>query len=371
MDIRRLRLDIPGAAHQVLPDDVRLLDPEEAVFAAMLRGWITQQESRYLKQESIKGRVRYVQRLQKFSNLYPWQWRPATLEDFTSAEFRSKNRARSTARGMQNAIGVFQEYVTDPRYDWPPICLHNFGESPVQICTELNMLTHDSDYEGDPERRPFTHAELQDFFDYIDDQYERVRLRGRKGSLALLRDGTIFKTIVGWGLRRNEARQLAIHDLRRNPSIPEYGNYGVIVVRHGKSKRGGPPRRREVFSMPHFDWAIDALKFYCDQVRPLFRPGKHPALFISERHGYLKARSIGDRFDEFRKGAGLPEELTMHCLRHYYTTYLAEANVDALLIQDQLGHSWASTTGIYTHVSRDFKLKTLKALYSDYYVRTQ
>jgi integrase/recombinase XerC len=363
----RLRLEIAGAAHLVLPEGVSHLDHEESIFRGMLRGWNVQQQSRQLSDDTIKPRERYVTRLHEFTGQYPWEWGPASLEDFSAVEFRSKQRAKSTIRGMQNAIGLFCEYITDVRYDWVAICQEAFGRVPVQICTEMNTLRHGDDYEGDAERRPFTRNEQQTFFDYIDDRYNVVRRLKRKGSLALLRDSTMFKTILGWGLRRNEASRLATQDRRRNPAIPEYGIYGALHVRYGKAVRGGAPRRREVLSMPHFEWAIGALRYYCEEVRPLFQPGNHPALFISERLTYLNVDWIDQRFVEFRKGAGLPEDLDLHCLRHTYSTFLAEERVDPLLIQNQMGHEWASTTGIYTHVSRDFKLRTLREAYDNLY----
>jgi hypothetical protein len=115
MKKQRLQLDMPGAAHFELPADVSYLDHEDAVFRAMLRGWRTQQHSRQLSEDTIEGRESYVGRLQGFTNQYPWQWGPGSLEDFTSTEFRSKQRAKSTIRGMHNAIGLFCEYITDVR----------------------------------------------------------------------------------------------------------------------------------------------------------------------------------------------------------------------------------------------------------------
>lgn len=367
MNARRLALDLPGAAHFELPPNVTHLDPGDAVFQAMLRGWRAQQHSRQLTDDTVEARERYVVRLHLFTNQYPWQWGPAALEDFTPQEFRSKQRAKSTIRGMHNAIGLFCEYITDIRYDWVAICREMFDATPIQICTEMNTLGHASDYEGDPERRPFTRGELQEFFDYIDDRYLKVRKLGRKGALALLRDSTLFKSILGWGLRRREASRLSMKDRRRNPAIPEYGIYGGLHVRYGKAVKGGPPKRRLVLSVPHFEWAIEALKYYCEEVRPLFNPGNHPAIFISERGTYMDPGWIDHRFQEFRSGAGLPDDLDLHCLRHTYVTYLAEENVDGLLIQDQVGHEWGATTGIYTHVSRDFKVSKLKELYGDLY----
>ncbi|WP_416416182.1 tyrosine-type recombinase/integrase [Paenarthrobacter aromaticivorans] len=60
--------------------------------------------------------------------------------------------------------------------------------------------------------------------------------------------------------------------------------------------------------------------------------------------------------------AGLPEELTLHTLRHSYVTHLIEAGYDPLFIQQQVGHSYSSTTALYTSVSADFKQKTIQKM---------
>jgi site-specific recombinase XerD len=67
------------------------------------------------------------------------------------------------------------------------------------------------------------------------------------------------------------------------------------------------------------------------------------------------------RFAYLRQQAGLPAELTLHCLRHSYVTHLIEFGYPERFVTEQVGHSYASTTAIYTSVSDDFKTKTLHA----------
>ena len=76
-------------------------------------------------------------------------------------------------------------------------------------------MEHDrapNDYEGNPEARPFTREELQRFLDFADDQVERAVAAKRKGALAAYRDGTLFKVVYGWGLRRTETSKLDVAD---------------------------------------------------------------------------------------------------------------------------------------------------------------
>ncbi|MFD6674720.1 tyrosine-type recombinase/integrase [Rhodococcus zopfii] len=84
------------------------------------------------------------------------------------------------------------------------------------------------------------------------------------------------------------------------------------------------------------------------------------ALWPSERSPRLSKERLNSRFAEYRDVLGLPEELSLHCLRHSYVTHLIEDGYDPLFVQQQVGHSYASTTALYTSVSSDFRTRTLR-----------
>src|ERR1019366_2865667 len=208
----------------------------------MLEGWRRQQVARRLSGPLIDGRARLVRRFQGFTGAWPWQWSPAQVE----AWIASGGWAHSTVRSYEGALAVFLEYVCDPRYGWVAECEQQVGARPVQVCHEGNTAVHVADYEGRPERRPLTRAELQAFFDAADDHVERAAGSRRKGWLAAFRDATVFKVIYGWGLRRRESAMLDVADFAANPAAPEFGSLGICHVRYGKAMRGSPPRRRAV-----------------------------------------------------------------------------------------------------------------------------
>lgn len=89
---------------------------------------------------------------------------------------------------------------------------------PVQVCHEGNTAVHAAKYEGRPERRPLTRAELQAFLDAADDHVDRASSSRRKGWLAAFRDATLFKVIYRWGLRRREIVMLDTADFAPNPT---------------------------------------------------------------------------------------------------------------------------------------------------------
>jgi integrase len=234
--------DLAGAAHLMLVDGVSYLDPEPAVFEAMLEGWTKQQRARFLKWDgTIKPRLSLVRRFAEFSNQYPWQWQrqSAEFEAFID-HLRTKTPTFtvSSGRNYQNHLRLFCEYITDPRYGWMSVCQEKFGEVPAQILHEWNTVTHVSEYEGDPRRRPLTHDEIQDLFDAADGRVEKIRKRGRKGALTAMRDSALIKTYYAYGMRRRENVGLDLADLRRNPKAPQYRRHGAVFVRWGKSSKG-------------------------------------------------------------------------------------------------------------------------------------
>lgn len=358
---------LEGAARFVLVDGVSYLDPATAVFEAMLDGWQRQQRVRFLKASTIKGRVELVQRLATFSGQYPWEWTVGEVEAFFD-HLRSESRgtrpiALSTARNYECDLKLFLEFVTDSRYGWPGVCVEKFGSAPQMLLHERNSLRHVTDYEGRPGRRPLSYDEVQQLFDAADGRVEQARERGRKGGLAAQRDALVLKVIYAFGLRRREAWGLDLQDLRSAPKAPQFGRCGGIFVRHGKSSRGSAPKRRQVLLVPEMDWIVEPLEQWLDEVRALFSPGRHPALFVTERRGRLSRRSINEAFETARVAAGIDPELDLHCLRHSYVTHLVEFGYPGRFVQEQAGHAYASTTAIYTGVSDEYRSALLaKAL---------
>lgn len=359
--VRVRPVDLDGAAHRVLAAGVEYLDPQTSVFEAMLSGWQAQQQSRFLRADTIGSRLRLIRRFAEFTGLYPWQWTPGEVEAFTASLVSGERPlAHSTVRSYQVSIELFCAFITDPRYGWPVECERRFGQTPVQICHEWNTVGHLADYEGRPGRRAFSYDELQALFDAADARVEDIRSRGRKGALAALRDAILIKTVYAYGLRRRETTMLDLVDFRRNPRQPAYGMFGSVQVRYGKASRGSPPKRRTVLTVPEMDWVVDLLGEWCEHVRPLFDPGSHPALWVTERRGRLTSRHLNEAFVHARQDADLPAELDLHCLRHSYVTHLLEFGYPPLFVQQQVGHAHQSTTGIYTSVSDEFRNRMLE-----------
>jgi hypothetical protein len=76
-------------------------------------------------------------------------------------------------------------------------------------------------------------------------------------------------------------------DFAANPAARQFGDFGIIYGRHGKAMRGSPPKRRSVLTVPEFDWVIECMRQWVDEVWPLAAPPKSTSLWPSERGGMI------------------------------------------------------------------------------------
>jgi len=335
---------------------VRFLHPEDHVFTQMLTGWRNQQLSRNLAFGTIEGRERLVTRFQESTNEYPWRWTPAHVDEFFGDLRSMKHAAQSTIRSYQAALRAFCAYAASPEYGWDRVCEQYFGTHPAQVCFDWNTAVHAQATESAPKRRPFTRQELQAFFDRADDEVDRIAGLGRKGWLPAYRDAVLFKVAYCWGLRRNEVRHLQTVDFSRNPHAREFGKYGVLQVRYGKAMKGSPPKRRSVLTV--FDWSAEIIADWLERGHPRMTDGLD--LFPSERGTLVSETALNRRFNRYCEDLGLSPGLDIHSLRRSYVTHLIESGMDPLFVQHQAGHEHASTTALYTSVSSDYRVKTLR-----------
>lgn len=351
----------PGAAALYLVSGVSLLRPEEQVFEAMLNGWRNQQLARNLSFGTVEAREGVVRRFRLFADAAPWAWRASDADEFFTEARAVRNLSHATLLGYQAALKLFCGYITDGHYGWPEECLRRFGTHPIQICHEWNTARHVQEALGRPGKRALTHQELQDLFDHVDQRAITAQGSGRKGWISAFRDSVLLKTAYGWGLRRTETARLELCDLGTNPKAAEFGTYGIIRVRFGKAMRGSPPKRRSVLTVPLFDWAVESLRQWIEEVRPLAAASDCSVLWPSERGSGLTASTVSTAFTRARKELGLADGLDFHSLRRSYVTHLIEAGYDELFVQQQVGHEHASTTSLYTHVSPDYRARTVRA----------
>jgi integrase/recombinase XerD len=347
---------VDGAGRVQLMTSTPVLRPEEQVLRLMLDGWRNQQLCRNLHFDTIDQRIRCVERFVAHVNEEPWNWTPAMVEEF-SADLRTIKRvSHSTLRSYHSALRAFCSYVSNPDYGWDEVCEFHFGTHPAQVFFDWNTAPHVQEFDGRAAKRPYTKEELSALFDHADEEVARVDGSGRKGWRAAYRDAVMLKVGYAYGLRFNELRHLQVVDFARNPHASEFGRFGVCKVRFGKSLRSSPHKPRSVLTVWH--WTPLVLEDWLANGR-----GEPECLelFPSERGGLVTESTLLRRLRRYCDELGLPEGLDLHSLRRSYATHLLEAGWDPRFVQDQMGHEYASTTGIYQFVSDEFRRSTLRA----------
>lgn len=107
-------------------------------------------------------------------------------------------------------------------------------------------------------------------------------------------------------------------------------------------------------------WSSEILDQWVTEVRPLLTADDNLAFWPSERGLRIGLQELDNRFAAYRDELGLDHGVDFHSLRRSYVTHLIEDGWDPLFVQHQVGHDNASTTGIYTCVSSDFRVRTLR-----------
>ncbi|EUA13925.1 phage integrase family protein [Mycobacterium xenopi 4042] len=102
-------------------------------------------------------------------------------------------------------------------------------------------------------------------------------------------------------------------------------------------------------------WIVEVLDHYLAEVRPQFPADTGQALWLTERGTRIGTRMLNVAFTTVRDEAGIDPTLDLHSLRHSYVTHLVEFDYPERFIQEQVGHSFSSTTAIYVGVSNEYR----------------
>ena len=164
-----------------------------------------------------------------------------------------------------------------------------------------------------------------------------------------LRDRALLEFFYSTGCRVGEVSQL---DLQRV-------NLGV-----GTCKVLGKGNKERVVFLGKT--ARNCLSSYL-RIRKQRIRGDHSRVFISQAGGPLSSRGIRYIIDEYAKKLGVQKRVSPHTFRHTFATHLVEEGADIRVVQEMLGHSSISTTGVYTHANLD----RLRGIYESAHPRSR
>ena len=150
-----------------------------------------------------------------------------------------------------------------------------------------------------------------------------------------LRDRLILELMYATGVRVSELTNIKIDDISLT-------NSSINVIGKGSKER-----------VVYFNNICkNILNNYLDIYDNLNKK-KTNYLFLNHNGDKLTTAGISYIINQIIKKICFNKHITPHMLRHSFATHLLNNGCDLLTVQELLGHSSISTTGIYTHVTLD------------------
>lgn len=101
------------------------------------------------------------------------------------------------------------------------------------------------------------------------------------------------------------------------------------------------------------EYAQEILNIYLKDGYQILNKKRSSFLFLNHYGGNLTTRGVRIILDNIIKKTSLNKNISPHMLRHSFATHLLNEGCDLISVQELLGHSSISATGIYTHVTND------------------
>ncbi|MFO7941826.1 MAG: tyrosine recombinase [Bacillota bacterium] len=152
-----------------------------------------------------------------------------------------------------------------------------------------------------------------------------------------IRDRCIMELLYATGMRVSELVSLDL-----DSADPRRSSLKII----------GKGRRERL--VPLGSYARDALRGYLKNGRPILaaRSGRDEGiLLLNHRGAPLTDRGVRWIVNKYTVESGVSG--SPHTFRHSFATHLLDGGADLRSVQMLLGHANLSTTGVYTHVSRE------------------
>ena len=152
-----------------------------------------------------------------------------------------------------------------------------------------------------------------------------------------IRDVLILKTLYYTGLRVNELIQLTKEDI----------NFKEKVIRI----RAETTKTRQEAIQPIPKKLIDSLESWCKNIedKQILFPLTKQRVWQLVKRATIKAK--------------INKNVHPHTFRHTYATHIYEETNDLGKVQELLRHKSLSSTGIYKHLSRELKQKTVDEVF--------
>lgn len=158
------------------------------------------------------------------------------------------------------------------------------------------------------------------------------------------RNKAMLELMYSSGLRVSELVSLTLNDI-------DIENKIVRCIGKGKKER----------IIPIGEYAIDYLKKYIEEYRPVLKKNYYTeSLFLNNHGKEMTRQGFFLIIKKIAKEKKIDKNITPHMLRHSFATHLLNNGADLRTIQEMLGHSNISTTQIYTNLTTDILKENYK-----------
>ncbi len=146
-----------------------------------------------------------------------------------------------------------------------------------------------------------------------------------------LRDRAMLEVLYATGIRVSELVELNIEDINIQ--------LGFLKCKNDQKER----------IIPIYTDALNSIIKYINYSRKLLIANDNDnVLFVNINGNRMTRQGFWKIIKYYSKLAGIKKEITPHTLRHSFATHLLENGADLKDIQEMLGHSDISTTGVYS-----------------------
>lgn len=192
-----------------------------------------------------------------------------------------------------------------------------------------------------PERKPPKSLTIE--------QVDKLLSAPDSGTPQGARDKAMLELLYASGIKVSELVNLNTHDI----------NMEMRFLRCAVS--GGKER-----ILPITQIAAESVAFYMQDMRDkLIRDADEDALFLNSLGTRLTRQGFWKIIKKYGKLADIDEEITPHTLRHSFAIHLLQNGADLRSVQEMLGHSALSTTGMYQSTK-----KSMKEVYDHFHPRS-
>ena len=156
-----------------------------------------------------------------------------------------------------------------------------------------------------------------------------------------LRNALILELLYSSGVRVSELVSIKLSDI-------DFSNKRILIKGKGSKER----------IVLYGKVCEELLNRYINTSRKELLKQDNDYLLLNKFGNKITDRAIRMIIEDIVKKSSLKLKISPHTLRHTFATHLLNEGADLKTVQQLLGHSSISTTGIYTHVSNERLRKT-------------